>query len=98
MQYCTQTFIKKFFCKSRSYVHVPSVQEWCNSSTSGCINTFKFFPGYSGPGMISVRNMVLRCIRLPGGRLSGITNTGQQLYGLDDTPYGLNPSPDIATL
>ena len=42
--------------------------------------------------------MVLRCIRAPGGRLSGITNTGQQLYGLDDIPYGFNPSPDMAIL
>src|SRR3954466_10244925 len=48
--------------------------------------------------MMSDKNMVFRCIRAPGGRLSGITNTGQQLYGLDDIPYGFNPSPDMAIL
>ena len=37
-------------------------------------------------------------LRAPGGRLSGIANTGQQLYGLDDIPYGFNPSPDMAIL
>ena len=98
MQYCSQTFIKKFFYRCRSYVNLRKYQEWCKSSTNGCINTLKFFPGYSGPGIISDRNMVLRCIMAPGGRLSGITNTGQQLYGLDDIPYGLNPSPVIAIL
>ena len=98
MQYCSQTFIKKFFCRCRSYVNLGKYQEWCKSSTNGCINTLKFFPGYSGPEIISDRNMVLRCIMAPGGRLSGITNTGQQLYGLDDIPYGLNPSPVIAIL
>ena len=30
--------------------------------------------------------------------MSGITNTGQQLYGLDDIPYGFNPSLDMAIL
>ena len=98
MQYCSQTFIKKFFCRCRSYVNLGKYQEWCKSSTNGCINTLKFFPGYSGPGIISDRNMVLRCIMAPGGRLSGITNMVQQLYGLDDIPYGLNPSPVIAIL
>ena len=47
---------------------------------------------------MSDKNMVFRCIRAPGGRLSEITNTGQQLYGLDDIPYGFNPSPDMAIL
>ena len=98
MQYCSQTFIKKFLCRSRSYVNVEKYEEWCKASTSGCINTPNCFPGYSGPGMMSDKNMVFRCIRAPGGRLSGITNTGQQLYGLDDIPYGFNPSPDMAIL
>lgn len=48
--------------------------------------------------MISDKNMVLRCIRTPGGRLSGIKNMGQQLYALDDIPYGLTPSHVTATL
>ena len=63
-------FIKKFFCRCRSYVNLGKYQEWCKSSTNSCINTLKFFPGYSGPEIISDRNMVLRCIMAPGGRLS----------------------------
>src|SRR3954470_9948321 len=48
--------------------------------------------------MISIKNMVFLCIKAGGGRLSGITNTGQQLYEEIDMPYGLNPSRDTATL
>src|SRR3954466_13112390 len=48
--------------------------------------------------MISVKNMVFLCIKAGGGRLSGITNTGQQLHEELDMPYGLNPSRDTATL
>src|ERR1043165_7913367 len=48
--------------------------------------------------MISVKNMVFLCIKAGGGRLSGIINTGQQLYEELDMPYGLNPSRDTATL
>src|SRR3954468_23788861 len=42
--------------------------------------------------------MVFRCINTPGGRLSGITYTGQQLYEAVDIPYGLKPSVSIAIL
>jgi hypothetical protein len=62
------------------------------------MKTLKFFSGYSGPGMINDRNMVFLCITTPGGRLSGITNTGQQLYEAVDIPYGLNPSVAIRIL
>jgi hypothetical protein len=33
-----------------------------------------------------------------GGRLSGITNMGQQMYEVVDIPYGLNPLVFIAIL
>jgi hypothetical protein len=63
------------------------------------MKTLKFFPGYSGPGMINDRNMIFLCITTPGGgRLSGITNMCQQLYEAVDIPYGLNPSVAIAIL
>src|SRR3954470_15382447 len=48
--------------------------------------------------MINVKNMVFLCIKAGGGILSGITNTGQQLYEELDMPYGLNPSRDTTTL
>ena len=78
------------------YVCIPFTQASFKSSISGCMYTFIFFPGYLGPGTINDRNMCLRCIRTPGGRLSGTTNTGQQLYVFDTIPNGLNPSSPMA--
>src|SRR5438876_1165110 len=62
---------------------------------AACTHSY-FFPGYSGPGIISDKNMGFCCIRTPGGRLRGITNMGQQLYEADVIPNGLNPSVDMA--
>jgi hypothetical protein len=66
-------------------------------SISGSRYTLMFFLGYFGPGIIIDTNMFLDPMMTPGGRFRGITNMGQQLYVVDDMPYGLNPSVDIAT-
>src|SRR4051812_340157 len=55
-----------------------------------------FFPGYLGPGIINVRKMFFLFIISEGGRLSGMTNTGQQLYEAVIRPKGLNPSVPTA--
>src|ERR1041385_3706204 len=41
--------------------------------------------------------MCFLCIMDDGGRLRGITNTGQQLYWVAVIPKGLNPSRPMAT-
>lgn len=97
MENCNQICILKFVLVALSYTMIPSSQPLFNSSIKGRIYTLMFFPGYSGPGIINAKNMYFRCIIIPGGRLSGITNTGQQLYGALVMPNGLNPSVAMAT-
>ena len=66
-EYWYQTCIVKFFLLAASYVRIPFTQASFNSSTSGCMYTLIFFPGYLGPGIINDRNMCLRCIMALGG-------------------------------
>src|SRR4051812_24088510 len=81
----------KVFLLAASYVLNPSSQACCNSSLSGCMYTCILFPGYLGPVIISVRKMFFLFIVPEGGRLSGMTNTGQQLYEAAIRPKGLKP-------
>lgn len=97
MENCNQICILKFVLVALSYTMIPSSQPLFNSSIKGRIYTLMFFPGYSGPGIINTKNMYFRCIIISRGRLSGITNTGQQLYGALVMPNGLNPSVAMAT-
>jgi hypothetical protein len=94
-EYWYHTCIVKFFFVARSYVRTPFSQASSNSSHTGCMNTPIFLPGC--PGIISDKNKCLTSIMTPGGRLRGITNTGQQVYGAAIIPNGLNPSVASAT-
>jgi hypothetical protein len=40
--------------------------------------------GLDGPGMIQVKNINGLLMHISGGRLYGVTTTGQQEYGDDD--------------
>src|ERR1041385_6050370 len=92
-EYWYHTGIVKVFLLAASYVLNPSSQACCNSSLSCCMYTSIFFPGYLGPGIINVRKMFFLFIISEGwGRLSGMTNTDQQLYDAAIRPKGLNPS------
>src|SRR4051812_39690809 len=96
IEYWYHTRIVKVFLLAASYVLNPSSQACSNSSLSGCMYTSIFFPEYLGPGIINVRKMLFLFIISDGGRLSGMTNTGQQLYGAAIRPKGLNPSVPTA--
>src|ERR1041385_1278305 len=92
IEYWYDTCLMKVFLLAASYVFNPSSQACCNSSLSGCMYTSIFFPGYLGPRIINVRKMFFLFIISEGGRLRGMTNTGQQLYEAAIRPKGLNPS------
>src|SRR5215216_3271459 len=51
VEYMYQTRIMKFFFLKSPYVLNPLSQASCNSSLSGCMYTFIFFPGHSSSGM-----------------------------------------------
>ena len=42
--------------------------------------------------MTQLRNIYGQVIHISGGRLYGVTNTGQQEYGAAETECGVNPS------
>ena len=73
----------------------PFSQACSNSSHSGCMKTPILLPGC--PGIISDNNTFLGSNMTLRGRLRGITNTGQHVYGAAIIPYGLNPSVAKAT-
>jgi hypothetical protein len=83
-EYWYQTCMVKFVFVARSYVHTPWSQAWTNSSNKGSMNTPMLFLGCSG--IINDMNTFCRWKATPGGRLRGITNTGQQVYGAATIP------------
>ena len=82
----------KFCLLKASYVLNPLSQASCNSSLSGCMYTFIFFPRIVGPWNYQRQENVLSLHNMSGGGLSGKTNTGQQLYWAAVIPNTLNPS------
>ena len=75
-----------------SKVLIPVFHNSFNSSISGCKYTSISFPGARFPGMIMERMNELCSIHIQGGRLYGISTTGQILWLVLRLPYGLNPS------
>jgi hypothetical protein len=83
-EYMYHTCIVKFASVAQSYVRIPSFQAISKSSIKGYMYTLILSLGY--PGIINDTNMFCRLNMMQGGRLRGITNTGQQVYGAAISP------------